>query len=117
MWGIDILELAQTGYLRSPFMTSIVKDLNVINAIKKQLTKYRTRRTLNVRLLANNIILLFNCFSPKVAKYILYNSIPGDVERSILKTCMIKIDFMIPEEWINIPIDKDIEILLNQTIR
>lgn len=112
----ETLNYLKEGYLRGKFTPSLLKDVDRVYIIKKQLTKYKTKRTLNIRLLLNNIILLFNCFTPSAVKRLLYDMVLCDFDRSILKTCMIKINFMESDEWPDIDIHTDIDVLLRQTL-
>jgi len=116
MLDLETLTYLKEGYLRGKFTTSLVKDVNRVYIIKKQLTKYKTRRMLNIRLLLNNIILLFNCFTPGTVKRLLYENFSENFERSILKTCMIQINFMECDEWLEITTNPEIDILLRQTL-
>ena len=112
----ETLNYLKEGYLRGKFTPSLLKDVDRVYIIKKQLTKYKTKRTLNIRLLLNNIILLFNCFTPSVVKRLLYDTISCDFDRSILKTCMIKINFMECDEWPHIDTHTETDILLRQSL-
>lgn len=116
MWDPDTIKYLSNGYLRGKFTTSLLKDLDRVYLIKKQLTKYKTKRQLNIRLLLNNIILLFNCFTPTVVKRLLEENLQTEYDKSIIKTCLIKISFMEPSEWPETDVNDEIEILLKQTI-
>ena len=116
MLDLETLTYLKEGYLRGKFTTSLIKDVNRVYIIKKQLTKYKARRTLNVRLLLNNLILLFNCFTPAAVKRLLYETVTSDFDRAILKTCMIQINFMECDEWLEIAINPEIDMILRQTL-
>ena len=107
IFTIAQIELASRGYIRSKFVNSFHKDLIRINIIKRQLTRYSKTKKINLRLLLNNLILFFNCFNTSIGKILIKEIIIDTEFQSIIKTCLIEIDLMTNDEWINIRINEE----------
>lgn len=53
-----------------------VEDLNRIKYIKKLFTIYQTKEDLNINLILNHIIILYNTFEPKACTKMLFFKLP-----------------------------------------
>lgn len=106
------IELASRGYIRSKFITLFQKDLLRIKIIKRQLSRYSKTKKLNLRLFLNNLILFFNAFDTTIGKALIYDCISEKEYRSVLKTCLVQLQLMQIEEWMDVPIYNPVAIEL-----
>ena len=70
-----ISEIAKPFYIGPRIESSFKRDISLLKLIHKQLTRYEKNKTLNIRLLLNNIILFFNVFKTSSGKTLLLSFI------------------------------------------
>mgnify|MGYP001767875716 CR=1 FL=1 len=112
----DQIILASKGYLKGKFIHTFQKDLLRLKIIKRQLIRFSKTRKINLRLFVNNLILFFNCFDTKICKILLYEYILNEESLSIIKTCLIYINLMLEDEWMEISLNEYIEYQIRLTI-
>lgn len=112
----DQIILASKGYLKGKFIHTFQKDLLRLKIIKRQLIRFSKTKKINLRLFVNNLILFFNCFDTTICKILLYEYIFNEESLSIIKTCLIHINLMLDDEWIEISLNDYIEYQIRITI-
>lgn len=112
----ELIILASTGYIGGKFLPSFKKDLLRLKIIKRQLSRYTRNKKINLRLFINNLILFFNCFDTHIGKILIYHYIQDEIQRSVIKTCLLYINLILEEEWIEIELDPFFEELMKELI-
>lgn len=111
-----ISEVAKPFYLGTKTETSFRRDISLLKLIQKQLTRYEKNKTLNMRLLLNNIILFFNVFMTKPGKEMLFSFICPK-HHPIVNSVLYHLDFLTEQEMENVMMDQvvfsEIDQLLN----
>lgn len=108
--------LASKGYLKGKFIHTFQKDLLRLKIIKRQLIRFSKTKKINLRLFVNNLILFTNCFDSSISKILLYEYIEEFQSLSVIKTCLIYINLIREEEWIEITLDDYIDNLIKTSI-
>ena len=112
----DFFTVAKQGYLRGRFESAVLADLEILNQIRKLVTRYKSNKLVNIRLLLNSLILFFNCFAPEQARYLLAKTFIEYTDRSILKTCLIFLNYMSDDYWFDVTINVELDILIKESI-
>jgi hypothetical protein len=84
--------------------TEFYDDLNRFKYIKRLLIRYKTNGDLQERLILNHIIIIFNMFGIEASYRMLWYKIPKK-HWGVLKPMLIYLNYMTPEDKLEIPLD------------
>ena len=88
-------------------------DIKRFKYLKRLFRKYEVTKEIKIRLVLNHLVVLQNVFGAEVAITLLLYKVDNKYW-SILKTCLIYLDYLYPHELDKVTTDKNIEEMLKE---